>query len=113
VRAYNSLVDAEATRVKTDVLGYEAELKGYVATQQGRVEEAKANYERVKATGELQISKYKVDSELVMQNASLEYKRMSDSAQVILGGANSYAQMAGSALAGMNSLAAAIESKTL
>lgn len=33
VRAYNSLVDAEATRVKTDVLGYEAELKGYVATQ--------------------------------------------------------------------------------
>ncbi len=113
VKAYNSLVDAEATRVKTDVLGYEAELKGYVATQQGRVEEAKANYERVKATGELQISKYKVDSELVMQNASLEYKRMSDSAQVILGGANSYAQMAGSALAGMNSLAAAIESKNL
>ena len=113
VKAYNSLVDAEATRVKTDVLGYEAELKGYVATQQGRVEEAKANYERVKATGEMQISKYRVDSELVMQNTSLEYKRMSDAAQVILGGANSYAQMAGSALAGMNSLAAAIESKTL
>ena len=113
VKAYNSLVDAEATRVKTDVLGYEAELKGYVATQQGRVEEAKANYERVKATGELQMSMYKVNSELVMQNASLEYKRMSDTAQVILGGANSYAQMAGSALSGMNSLAAAIESKTL
>lgn len=113
VKAYNSLVDAEATRVKTDVLGYEAELKGYVATQQGRVEEAKANYERVKATGEMQISKYRVDSELVMQNTSLEYKRMSDAAQVILGGANSYAQMAGSALAGMNSLAAAIESKNL
>ena len=113
VKAYNSLVDAEATRVKTDVLGYEAELKGYVATQQGRVEEAKANYERVKATGELQMSMYKVNSELVMQNASLEYKRMSDTAQVILGGANSYAQMAGSALSGMNSLAAAIESKSL
>ena len=59
------------------------------------------------------MSMYKVNSELVMQNTSLEYKRMSDTAQVILGGANSYAQMAGSALAGMNSLAAAIESKTL
>ena len=103
----------EATRVKTDVIGYEAELKGYVAEQQAKVEEAKANYERVKATGELAISKYKTDSELVMQSASLEYRRMSDTAQVILGGANSYAQMAGSALSGMNSMAAAVEQYNL
>lgn len=109
VKAYNSLVDAEATRVKTDVIGYEAELKGYVAEQQAGVEEAKANFERVKATGELALAKYKTDGEVVMQSASLEYRRMSDTAQVILGGANSYAQMAGSALSGMNAMAASIE----
>lgn len=113
VKAYNALIDAEATRVKTDVIGYEAELKGYVAEQQAKVEEAKANYERVKATGELALSKYKTDSEVVMQSASLEYRRMSDTAQVILGGANSYAQMAGSALSGMNSMAAAVEQYNL
>lgn len=113
VKAYSSLVDAEATRVKTDVIGYEAELKGYVAEQQARVEEAKANFERVKATGELALAKYKTDGEVVMQSAGLEYRRMSDTAQVILGGANSYAHMAGSALSGMNAMAAAIEQTTL
>ena len=63
----------------------------------------------MKATGELALAKYKTDGEVVMQSASLEYRRMSDTAQVILGGANSYAQMAGSALSGMNAMAASIE----
>lgn len=113
VKAYDSLIEAEATRVKTDILAYDGELKGYVANMQGKVEEAKANYERIKAAADATLAAYKTESDVTMQISSLEYRRMSDTAQVILGGANSYAQMAGSALAGMNSMAAAIEQYSL
>lgn len=59
------------------------------------------------------IAQYRQQAEVVVNNASMNYKRMTDLSNVGTAGAKVFGSMASSALSGMNALASAIETKSL
>lgn len=113
VEGYRALVAGKSAAVEAEIKSYEVQLAQY--REQVRAKEAsyRLSYENTKARNDTAIMQYKTVSDVSLSKMQMDYKRMTDMAQVAVHGAGVYGSMASSALAGMNSLAASLESKSL
>ena len=102
-----------ARRWRAEIKSYQVQLEQYKAQVQAKETSYRLSYENTKARNETALASYKTTSDVVLTRAQMDYKRMSDLAHVAVQGAGVYGSMASSALAGMNSLAASMESKSL
>lgn len=110
---YRALVAGRSAAVEAEIKSYQVQLEQYKAQVQAKETSYRLSYENTKARNETALASYKTTSDVVLTRAQMDYKRMSDLAHVAVQGAGVYGSMASSALAGMNSLAASMESKSL
>lgn len=113
VSGYTALVQGRSAVTQAEIHSFESHLKGWEAQFKAEEARAKVAVANAAAIGTVNVAAYKAQSEVAISNAQMNYKRMSDLSQVGVSGARVFGQMAGSALSGMNSLAAAIETSSL
>ena len=113
VDGYRALVAGSSAAVEAEIKNYLTGLDQYKAQVQAKEASFRLSYENTKARNDTALANYKAISDVVLSKAQMDYKRMTDMAQVASHGAGVYGSMASSALAGMNSLASSMESKAL
>ena len=113
MEGYRALVAGRSAAVEAEIKNYMAGLDQYKAQAQAKEASLRLSYENTKARNETTLANYKAISDVALSQAQMDYKRMTDMAQVASHGAGVYGSMASSALAGMNSLASSMESKIL
>ena len=113
VQAYTALVEGRSAAVTAEINSFDSTLKAYTAGVSAKEAEARIKVENIRAKGQVAVSAYGQQANVVIANAQMNYKRMSDVASVATHGAGVYASMTSSALAGINSLAAATEQYNL
>lgn len=113
VDGYRALVAGRSAAVEAEIKSYQVQLEEYRAQVQAKETSYRLSYENTKARNETALAGYKTTSDVTLSRVQMDYKRMSDIAHVAVQGAGVYGSMASSALAGMNSLAASMESKSL
>lgn len=113
MEGYRALVSGRSAAVEAEIKSYQVQLEQYRAQVQAQEASYRLSYENTKARNETALANYKATSDVVLAKAQMDYKRMTDMAQVASHGAGVYGSMASSALAGMNSLASSSESKIL
>ena len=113
VGAYSALVQGRSTVVEAEIKSFESTLKAWTAGVQAQESEARVKIANNQANAQATISAYGQNTQLALANMAMNYKRMNDMARVGVSGAEVFGKMASSALSGMNSLAASIESQSL
>lgn len=113
VSAYSALVHGQSSAVQAELGSYEVNLKHAIAVVNAQEAKARQKLASMTAMGNVAVSAYQTNAQIAIANAQMNYKRMNDTASVILSGAKAYGDMAGSALSGINSLAAGIEQTSL
>lgn len=113
VSGYSALVQGKSAESVASIQSYDSELKGWEAKFKAEEARAKVAAANAVAIGTVNVAAYKAQADVVISNAQMNYKKMSDLSQVGVAGARVFGTMAGSALSGMNSLAAAIETSSL
>lgn len=113
VNAYGALVQGRSSVVEAEIKSFESTLKGWTAGVQAKESEARVKIANNQANAQATISAYGQNTHLALANMEMNYKRMNDMSRVGVAGAKVFGDMASSALSGMNSLAASIESRSL
>lgn len=113
VSAYTAQVQGQSAAVMAEINSYEATIKQWTANANAQEAQARVRLANVSAQNQTVIAAYGMNSQTAIANAQMNYKHMNDMAQVAISGAKVYEGMASSALAGMNSLAATVETKSL
>lgn len=113
VSGYTALVQGKSVESAAYIHSYDSELKGWEAKFKAEEARAKVAAANAVAIGTVNVAAYKAQSDVAISNAQMNYKKMSDLSQVGVAGARVFGTMASSALSGMNSLAAAIETSSL
>lgn len=113
VQAYTALVQGQSAAVQAEIQSFDSTLKAFTAGASVKEAEARIKVENIRSSGQVAVSAYAQQANVAIANAQMNYKRSSDVANVAVSGANVYASMTSSALAGMNSMAAAIEQYSL
>jgi len=113
VNGYEALVRGKSAAVQAEIGSFDSTIKAYMAGVHAK--EAKARIDLANSEGQARvaISSYEAESRTFLATAQMEYRRMTDIAGVATAGAKVHGDMASSALAGMNALAASIESQSL
>lgn len=112
VSAYTALVQGRSAAITAEINSFESTLKAYTAGMEVKDAQGRLSVANASAKGQVAVAAYKTQAEVVISNAQMNYRRMSDMAGVANAGANAYAGMASSALAGMNALASKTETYT-
>lgn len=113
VGAYTALVQGRSSAVQAEIQSYESTIKAWTAGITAKEAEARLRLENNHSKAQVAIAQYRQQAEVVVNNASMNYKRMTDLSNVGTAGAKVFGSMASSALSGMNALASAIETKSL
>lgn len=113
VSGYSALVQGRSAESVAYIHSYDSDLKGWEAKFKAEEARAKVAAANAVAIGTVNVAAYKAQADVVISNAQMNYKKMSDLSQVGVAGARVFGTMAGSALSGMNSLAASIENRSL
>jgi len=112
VQAYTALVGGASEAVKAEVSAYSAEIQGYVALASAQEAAAKSRVAEYEATVRNQIGLYNTNAHIAVATMNGYNQYMTSAAQVAVSAAEVYASMAGSSLAGLNALAADIDTST-
>lgn len=107
VQAYGEEVRAGSQYVAAQATVQDAKLKAHQLQSQAAIEQAKTNAERFKAEVHAELEHKRLLMQGLLEQARLFVKGMESIASVHSSVGNSYAQMAGSALSGMNTLVTA------
>lgn len=113
VRGYEALVRGKSAAVQSEINSFESTLKSYTAGLQAQEVKARVDLANSEGQARVTIASYEAESRAIIENARLEYRRMSDMAGVATAGAKVHGDMASSALAGMNAMAAAVETSSI
>lgn len=105
VQAYTALVQGESAAVTAEINSFESTLKAYTAGVQTQEAVARLAMTNSASKAQVAVSAYAQQAQVVISNAQMNYKRMNDMASVATQGANVYAHMASSALAGVTAIA--------
>ena len=107
LQAYGEEVRADSQYVAAQATVQDAQLKAHQLQSQAAIEQAKTNAERFKAEVHAELEHKRLLMQGLLEQARLFVKSMESIASVHSSVGNSYAQMAGSALSGMNTLVTA------
>lgn len=108
IQAYTALVNGASESAKAEVMSFETTLRGYIASAQAEEAKARSNIAAAEATIRNQIGLYSTNVQLAIASADGYNKYMTSAAGVAVSAAGVYANMASSAMAGVNALGADI-----
>lgn len=113
ISGYEALVRGKSAAVQAEVSSFDSTIKAYTAGVHAKESKARIDLANSEGQARVAISSYEAESRTFLATAQMEYRRMTDIAGVATAGAKVHGDMASSALAGMNALAASIESQSL
>ena len=113
VDGYEALVRGKSAAVQAEVMSFDSTIKAYSAGVHAQEAKARVDLANTEGKSRVAISSYEAESRTFLAAAQMEYKRMTDVAAVATAGAKVHGDMASSALAGMNALASASETRSL
>ena len=108
IQAYTALVNGASESSKAEVMSFETTLRGYIAKANAEEAKARSNIAAAEATIRNQIGLYSTNVQLAIASVDGYNKYMTSAAEVAVSAAGVYANMASSALAGVNALGADI-----
>lgn len=106
VNAYTALVGGASEAVKAEVAAYTGEIQGYIAQASAAEATAKVNVAAQEATIRNQIGLYSTNANIAVATMNGYNTYMTQAAGVVVNAAGVYANMAASAMAGVNALGA-------
>jgi hypothetical protein len=112
VQAYTAEVQGASASAKAEVESFATTLQGYVAKANAEEARAKANIQAAMANQSALLATRDADNKNVLAAASAYNSYMTNAASVAVNASNVYASMANSAMAGISSLGAVVETIT-
>lgn len=103
-QAFGEIVRADAVRVQSQLAAQGSLVNAYQVASQAQIAQANVQAEQYRAQAQVALGLFSTKTQVVIEEARLLVQSMANAASVALSAGQSYAQMAGSAMAGMNTL---------
>lgn len=111
-QAFGEIVRADAIRVQSQLAAQDSLVKAYQVGSQAQIAQAGVQAEQYRAQAQIALGLFEARTRTIIEEARLLVQSMSNAASVGVAAGQSYAQMAGAALAGMNTLVKAEDQGT-
>lgn len=112
VQAFTALIGGQSEAVKADVTAFEGQVRSYIASATAEEARVKAKIAGYQATVSNQIGLYNTNAQIAIASAHGYNTYMTQAANVAVGAAQVYSNMASSAMSGINALGANIYNQT-